>query len=439
MKNFNTLNPTDIFSLPNNWNKFKFYNLSSVIKEISKKIENEDVLSLTQNGIVVKNVESNKGQIAGSYEKYTKVTPNDIVFNPMDLISGWVDIVTQSGVVSPSYLSFRLDENKANPLFILFQFQTLYVNRMLFNFGKGVATHDGFGRWTINEDTILKTNIYLPDLETQNRAIKYLQQKTKNIDTLVKKIQEKIELLKEQQTTLVNQFVTKGLDSSVEMKDSGVEWIGEIPKHWKLKKLKYISKVSLSSVDRHEYDDELKVNICHYTDVYKNEYISNETQLQKGTCSESEFQKFSLVDKDILLTKDSESPDDIGIPTFVKGTFENTVCGYHIAIVRIFSDQIYSEYIYRLIQSKSSKDYFFTHSSGITRFGLGKGSIENLVIPIPPLNEQIEIAKYIELISSKSTSISKKLLKKISLLKDYRQSLISSVVTGKVKITKDMA
>ena len=111
MKNFNTLNPTDIFSLPNNWNKFKFYNLSSVIKEISKKIENEDVLSLTQNGIVVKNVESNKGQIAGSYEKYTKVTPNDIVFNPMDLISGWVDIVTQSGVVSPSYLSFRLDEN----------------------------------------------------------------------------------------------------------------------------------------------------------------------------------------------------------------------------------------------------------------------------------------------------------------------------------------
>ena len=157
MTNFNTLNPTDIYDFPKHWKKNKFYNLFSVVKDISKNVDNEKVLSLTQKGIVIKDIESNKGQIASNYEKYTKVKLNDIVFNPMDLISGWVDIVKESGVISPSYLSFRPNENKVNPFFALFLFQTLYVNKMLFNFGKGVATHDGFGRWSISDDIIKKT------------------------------------------------------------------------------------------------------------------------------------------------------------------------------------------------------------------------------------------------------------------------------------------
>jgi len=203
-------------------------------------------------------------------------------------------------------------------------------------------------------------------------------------------------------------------------------------------RLKHISQVSLSSVDRHEHDDELKVSICHYPDVYKNEYITTQTDLPSGTCSESEFLKFALRDGDVLLTKDSESPDDIGIPTFVRGSLENTVCGYHLGVIRSSSGKTHSNYLYRFIESKSAKDYFFTKSSGITRFGLGKGSIENLTIPLPPQDEQIKIAKKIDHISDKLSKISENLLVKITLLKEYRQSLISSVVTGKVGVTEDM-
>ena len=112
--------------------------------------------------------------------------------------------------------------------------------------------------------------------------------------------------------------------------------------------------------------------------------------------------------------------------------------GYHLGIIRPLSDKTHSGYLYRFVESKSAKDYFFTKSSGITRFGLGKGSIENLIIPFPPLTEQIEIAKKIDFISNKLSEISYNLLGKANLLKEYRQSLISSVVTGKVRVTEDM-
>jgi type I restriction enzyme, S subunit len=255
---------------------------------------------------------------------------------------------------------------------------------------------------------------------------------------LVVKIQKKIELLKEQRISLINQCVTKGLDPNVEMKDSGVEWIGEIPKHWEVKKIKHISNVELSSVDRHEHDDEKRVNICHYPDVYKNEYINSDTILPMGTCSDKEYENFHLRKGDILLTKDSESPEDIGIPTLVLEDLENTVCGYHLAIVRMSFTEYCSEYIYRFIESKNVKDYFYISSSGITRFGLGKGSIENLSILKSPQDEQIEIADKISRISLTTSKISDRLLNRINLLKEYRQSLISSAVTGKVRVTEDM-
>lgn len=421
-------------SIPSEWKFIRGRFLFKAKKELNSDLKCKNLLSLTLSGVLNKDFHSSEGLRPENYSSYQIFQQDDLVFKMIDLENvntSRVGLVPEEGIMSPVYLRHEPIKTKIDPKFAYWFYYDLYKKEIYNSIGSGV-------RSSLSSSDLLEIELPVPPLKDQKLISQYLDKKTEQIDRLVEKIQKKIYFIEEQRTSLINQYVTKGFDSNVEMKDSGFEWIGDIPKHWVVKKLKHISKISLSSVDRHEYDDELKVNICHYTDVYKNEYISNDTELPKGTCSESEFQKFALVDGDILLTKDSESPDDIGIPTFVKGTFENTVCGYHIAIVRIFSDQIYSEYIYRLIESKSSKDYFFTHSSGITRFGLGKGSIENLVIPIPPLNEQIEIAKYIELISSKSSSISKKLLKKISLLKDYRQSLISSVVTGKVKITKDM-
>ena len=118
------------------------------------------------------------------------------------------------------------------------------------------------------------------------------------------------------------------------MKPSGVEWIGEIPAHWEVKRLKYVTKILPSNVDKHIYPDEVQVRLCNYTDVYYNDYITVDTVLAKGSCKEHEFAKFVLRKGDVVITKDSETPDDIGVPTFVKDDLNDVVCGYHLTLIR---------------------------------------------------------------------------------------------------------
>ncbi len=176
-------------------------------------------------------------------------------------------------------------------------------------------------------------------------------------------------------------------------KDSGVEWIGKIPRHWEIKKLKYIAKILPSNVDKHIYPDEIQVRLCNYTDVYYNDYITVDTALKKGSCKESEFEKFAFRKGDVIITKDSETPDDIGVPTFVKDDLDTVVCGYHLTMIRPLACR--GDFIFRFIQSDRTRRYFEVNSNGITRYGLGKASIENLLLPIPPESEQCQIANFL--------------------------------------------
>ena len=431
MTNLTITTETDsdwIGDIPDNWSLKK---LKYIFSE-KKSTSNSDLQcgSISFGKVIFKNDDKVPDSTKQSYQE---VLEGEFLINPLnlnfDLKSLRIGLSKIRVVVSQGYIVLKINDGYL-PSYYQYLLRKFDVEHMK-SLGQGV-------RQTISFTHIKDEKLVVPPPGEQELISRYLDKKTEQIDFLIEKIQKKIELLKEQRTSLINQCVTKGLDPNVEMKDSGVEWIGEIPKHWELKKLKHISTVDLSSVDRHEHDDELQVNICHYPDVYRNEFISETTTLPNGTCSESEFRKFSLQVGDILLTKDSESPDDIGIPTFVLNPPENAVCGYHIAILRLRTPEHHSGYLYRFIESKNVKDYFYTVASGITRFGLGKGSLENLIIPCPPLDEQTEISGKISNLSSTNSSISQKLKDKIHLLTEYRQSLISSVVTGKVRVTEDM-
>ena len=187
--------------------------------------------------------------------------------------------------------------------------------------------------------------------------------------------------------------------------------------NWEWKPLKYIFNYFLSSVDRKIKDEELNVHICHYPDVYKNEKISDKDTLNKGTCTEFELENFKLMKGDILITKDSEDPKDIGIPCLVENDLIDSVCGYHIGILRT-NENIEREFYFRYIQSTDVKDYFFCESKGITRFGLGKSSVENLKIPILSIQEQKIISQYLDKKTKQIDSLIEKIEKKIELLKE---------------------
>ena len=273
-----------------------------------------------------------------------------------------------------------------------------------------------------------------PPLQEQEQIVKYLDEKTSIIDKLISIKQRKVELLQEQRTTLINQVITKGLNPNVKMKDSGVEWIGEIPEGWIVGKLKNYSELKISSVDKHIYEYERQVIVCNYTDVYYNEFITNELELRKGSCSEDEYNKFKLNKGDVIITKVSESPTDIGVPSLVNDDFENVVCGYHLSIIKPSKNKLVGSYLFRQLQTKRIRSYYEVCSNGITRFGLGKSSVLDTPLIIPPVNQQQEIVEYLDKQTKEIDDLVSMEQNKIELLKEYRQSLISEVITGKLKV-----
>ncbi|MCG9126297.1 restriction endonuclease subunit S [Candidatus Poribacteria bacterium] len=209
--------------------------------------------------------------------------------------------------------------------------------------------------------------------------------------------------------------------------ESSVDWIGEIPKHWKTIRLKHVAGILPSNVDKHIYPDEIQVRLCNYTDVYYNDFITVDTVLTKGSCTEKEFSKFALKIGDVIITKDSETPYDIGIPTFVKEDLDNVVCGYHLTMIR--SNECLGEFIFWFIKSDWTRRYFQLNSNGITRFGLGKSSIENLLIPIPSESEQTQIANFLDRKTEQIDQLIRIKEQKIELLQEQRTALINHAVT----------
>ena len=136
----------------------------------------------------------------------------------------------------------------------------------------------------------------------------------------------------------------------------------------------------------------------------------------------------------VILTKDSETPDDIGNPCYVEIDFDNVVCGYHLTIIKNNDIDVNSKFLFRFIQSDKVRCHFETESRGITRFSLGKSKIENLFVNLPSYSEQTQIVEYLDEQTQKIDSTIEKETQRTELLKEYRQSLISEVVTGKVDV-----
>ena len=213
------------------------------------------------------------------------------------------------------------------------------------------------------------------------------------------------------------------------MKDTGIDWIGKIPEHWELRRLKFSSNIELSSVDRHVNENEKQVLICHYPHVYNNEKITKTTRFDTGTCTVTELEKFWLKEDDVLITKDSETPDDIGVPAYVTENMEGTVCGYHLAQITSIKRLLLGSFLFRFLQTYLSNAYFEINSNGVTRFGLGKDSIGSLIIIQPPIEEQEKITEFLDKETTKIDSQIVSNQKLIELLNEKRQVMINQTVT----------
>lgn len=154
-----------------------------------------------------------------------------------------------------------------------------------------------------------------------------------------------------------------------------------------------IAEVLVSNVDKKSYAGQKAVVLCNYMDVYSNDYISSDLNFMESTASEAEIKKFSLRKGDVIITKDSESPFDIGIPSVVTEDIDDLVCGYHLAIIRPNLDKVDPLFLAKQLSSEKSTRYFARVAAGSTRFGLSIGSIQALPIQITSLEVQKKIGE----------------------------------------------
>jgi len=278
--------------------------------------------------------------------------------------------------------------------------------------------------------------ISVPPLLDQTTIASFLDKKTSEINKTIEKDKKLIALLKEKRTALINHAVTKGLDPNVKMKDSGIEWIGEIPEGWEVRKLKHIASIRVSNVDKKSKPNEEEVLLCNYNEVYNNEAITSDLNFMKATANIDQINKFSIKKEDVIITKDSETPDDIAVPSLVKEELSDVVCGYHLALIRANKSKVKGKFLLRLLQSRKINDQFVISANGVTRFGISTYPIKNSFVITPPLPEQTAIANFLDKATSKIDKTIELIESKIELLEEYKKSLIHHVVTGKVDVRK---
>jgi type I restriction enzyme S subunit len=403
MKPYPKYHPTDIEwlgKIPTHWEVRRLKVVFKIVKDIVGELGHE-VLSVTQKGIKKKDLTTNDGQMSMDYSKYQRVRQGQFVMNHMDLLTGYVDISKYDGVTSPDYRVFEETLMSVVPRYYLYLFQICYNLKIFYGLGSGVSI---FGRWRLPSDEFLNFPIPFPPMLEQKAMAAFLDEKTKQIDTLIEKKQRMIELLREERQAVINEAVTKGINPKAKLRDSSIEWLGEIPEHWEVKKVKYISGLrsgesitSDSIKDEGEYPVYGGNGLRGYTDSYTHDG------------------NFVLIGRQGALC---------GNINVAKGKF----FGSEHAVIATPKVKYNLTWFEELLRTMNLNQY----SQSAAQPGLSVERIQNLEIPVPEIEEQDQLAELIEKTRSNSEELSRSFEEEIELLQEYRTALITEVVTGKV-------
>lgn len=399
--------------IPESWQMKRCKFLFKIRKRIAGK-EGHQVLSITQQGIKVKDIESGEGQLSMDYSKYQFANAGDFAMNHMDLLTGYVDISKYDGVVSPDYRVFTIEDEKASAKYYLYLFQKGYTDKIFYACGRG-SSH--LGRWRFPREEFVDFRFPYPSPKEQQAIANFLDYKTVQIDKLVSVKEKQIELLKEEWTTVINQAVTKGLDPNVKMKDSGIDWLEKIPEHWGTTKIKYSDDVLMGqSPSSDDYNDEqvglpfLQGN-ADFTELYPKPRIWCET-------ANKETQE-----NDILLS--------VRAPVGAVNISDRKY-GIGRGLCAIRSKETFFKLLYYF--SIALNEELNSIGTGSTYTAISVDDVNNTSIPRIEPSEQQAIADYLDKQTARIGTSIQKAKKQIELLKEYRTVLISEAVTGKIDV-----
>ena len=229
-------------------------------------------------------------------------------------------------------------------------------------------------------------------------------------------------------------MTTHGLRPYPAYRDSGLDWLGEVPEHWWVRRVANIADMRVSNVDKHVREGEEPIRLCNYVDVYHNDRIRADISFMPATAKKAEIRRFRMAAGDVLLTKDSEDWTDIGVPALVEYAADDLVCGYHLAMLRPSSAFLDSGYLFRALGDSGVARQFRVAANGVTRYGLSRNAIRSVRIPLPPLPEQNTIARFMDDADRRIRRYIRAKERLIELLDERKRALIHEAVTGRIDV-----
>jgi len=405
-------------NIPSHWNTLSNKNIFKLKKnQVGKKSGDYVLLSLTLNGVIKRDMENPQGKFPAEFNTYQEVKKGDFIFCLFDVeeTPRCVGLSDFDGMITGAYTVMEPNDN-FDRNFLYYFYLNLDADKRLKPLYTGL-------RNTISKENFFSFKSFVPPKEEQTAIAAFLDRKTTLIEQAIDIKQKQIELLKERRQILIHKAVTRGLNPNVKMKDSGVEWIGEIPEGWEVKRLKYLldeynvrstkgneellslSKyygvVPKSSLEERAGQAE---SLIGYKKLYPEDLVINKMQAVNGLMAVSKISGITSPDYSIYRTKNKSilNIDYLGMlvlqPNYL-AEFKRRVTGVMEGFIRLYTDDLYDVYSC-----------------------------------LPPMQEQSEIMEFIENITQKiATAISLK-EQEIEKLKEYKATLINSAVTGKIKV-----
>jgi len=432
-------------TVPEHWEVKSLKSILLERKESNKPVKTKDILSLCMyRGVIPYSEKGNSGNKAkDDLTAYKLAYPNDIVLNSMNVVAGSVGLSKYFGAVSPVYYMLRPRKEEDVVEYFNGIFQSETFQKSLFGLGNGILVKESESTGKLNTIRMRipmeKLNTVLlpyPPPEEQQIIANYLDKATAKIDTLIEKQTKLIELLKEKRQAVISTAVTRGLDNTVAMKDSGVEWLGEIPEGWEISKLRYIFSFGKGlTITKANLQDKgiACVNYGEIHSKYGFEVDTNKHALKCVDVSYLDNSKSSLLSRGDFVFADT-SEDIEGAGNFTHVTSETAIfAGYHTVIARQIAQNNFRFLAY-LIDSVVFRTQIRIAVKGVKVFSITQAILKASTVWLPDIVEQQVIADYLDDKTSKIDTLITKATKAIDLLKEKRTALISAAVTGKIDV-----
>lgn len=414
--------------IPDDWKIAKNNRLFNISKQlVNENWKNTQLLSLTKSGIIEKNINDGGGKQPESFGTYQYVEKDDIVLClfDIDVSAVFSDRSKYDGMISPAYRVMKCTD-AILPVYAKWWFDAVNIGRYYLIYTKSL-------RKTIDADGFGNILTVVPPLSEQETIADYLDETCSKIDEIIAEAKASIDEYENLRQSIIYEILTKGPDDNVEMKDSGVEWIGKVPSHWMIGKVKYgTTKVGSGKTPKggaevymtsgvmflrsqNIYNDGLRLDNPYYISEEIDEEMKN-TRVQKN---------------DVLLNITGGS---IGRCCIFDGSIPNANVNQHVCIIRVNSSVFLPEYMHLFWISPIGQISIKSYQTGGNREGMSAEAIKNTPIPIIPIGEQRRI---VDLIKPKIDDFNSLISEKESLINDleaYKKSLIYEVVTGKRRV-----